>query len=88
MRTLALDERPNNLRVNAICPGIVETPLIYRTMVRSGDAQTILVRSRQEAPLKRIADTSDIANAAVFLASDEAKAIHGACLVVDGGVHG
>jgi len=88
MRSLALDEGPNNLRVNAICPGIVETPLMYRTMVRSGDAGTLLERFRQEAPLKRIADTSDVANAAVFLASDEAKAIHGACLVVDGGVHG
>jgi 3-oxoacyl-[acyl-carrier protein] reductase len=88
MRSLALDEGPNNLRVNAICPGIVETPLMYRTMARLGDARTILERSRQEAPLKRIADTSDVANAAVFLASDEAKAIHGACLVVDGGVHG
>jgi 3-oxoacyl-[acyl-carrier protein] reductase len=88
MRSLALDEGPNNVRVNAICPGIVETPLMYRTMVRSGDARTILERSRLEAPLKRIADTSDVANAAVFLASDEAKAIHGTCLVVDGGVHG
>ena len=88
MRSLALDEGPNNLRVNAICPGIVETPLMYRTMVRSGDAATLLDRFRQEAPLKRIADTADIANAALFLASDEAKAIHGACLVVDGGVHG
>jgi NAD(P)-dependent dehydrogenase (short-subunit alcohol dehydrogenase family) len=88
MRSLALDEGPNNLRVNAICPGIVETPLMYRTMARLGDARTLLERFRQEAPLKRIADTSDIANAAVFLASDEAKTIHGACLVVDGGVHG
>ena len=88
MRSLALDEGPNNVRVNAICPGIVETSLMYRTMARWGDAQTILERSRQEAPLRRIADTSDVANAAVFLASDEAKAIHGACLVVDGGVHG
>lgn len=88
MRSLALDEGANNLRVNAICPGIVETPLMYRTMARSGDVQTILQRARQEAPLKRIADTSDVANAALFLSSDEAKAIHGVCLVVDGGVHG
>lgn len=88
MRSLALDEGPNNVRVNAICPGIVETPLMYRTMARSGDAETILTRSRQEAPLRRIADTGDVANAALFLASDEAKAVHGACLVVDGGVHG
>jgi len=88
MRSLALDEGPNNVRVNALCPGIVETPLMYRTMGRSGDAQSILARARQEAPLGRIAETGDIANAAVFLASDEAKAIHGACLVIDGGVHG
>jgi 3-oxoacyl-[acyl-carrier protein] reductase len=88
MRSIALDEGPNNVRVNAICPGIVETPLMYHTMSRWGDPATILERSRQEAPLRRIAGTIDVANAALFLASDEARAIHAACLVVDGGVHG
>ncbi|MCC7347216.1 MAG: SDR family oxidoreductase [Variibacter sp.] len=88
MRSLALDEGPNNVRVNAICPGVVGTPLMYRTMARAGDAATLVERFRQEAPLRRIAEPEDIANAAVFLASDEAKAIHAACLVVDGGVHG
>jgi 3-oxoacyl-[acyl-carrier protein] reductase len=71
---------PNNIRVNAVAPGPTATE-----MVRSMPAK-ILDRFRERTPLRRLAEPRDVANAYLFLASDEASHISGAVLRVDGGI--
>ena len=84
---LALQYAREGIRVNAIMPGLMNTPLIYQQI--SGqytDAET-MARARHEAtPMGRMGTAWDIAAAAVFLASDEANYITGVCLPVDGGL--
>ncbi|PWK91903.1 SDR family NAD(P)-dependent oxidoreductase [Fulvimonas soli] len=88
MRALAEDLGPMNIRVNAVCPGMVETPL-SRSMaaVYRAEPDEIYRKLASETPLRRLARAVDVANAALFLASDEAAAIHGHALLVDSGVH-
>ncbi|TDX08282.1 SDR family NAD(P)-dependent oxidoreductase [Kribbella sp. VKM Ac-2566] len=88
MRSLAIDEGPNNIRVNAICPGLSDTPGMRRDSVKWGNPEDSLKYWRSRTPLGRLATSLDIANAAVFLASDEARSINSLALVVDGGESG
>lgn len=78
-RQVALDFGEENVRVNAICPGFVDTPL---TASVSDDERRRILGS---LPLGRAAQVEDIGNAAVFLASDESAYVTGSCLLVDGG---
>ena len=82
-RTLALSLAPHGIRVNAIAPGLIDTPLSNAWMQgRHG------VRERYEAriPLQRLGTPEDCASAAVFLCSDAAAYLTGEILVVDGGL--
>ncbi|MBI3096627.1 MAG: SDR family oxidoreductase [Planctomycetes bacterium] len=81
-RSMALDYGPDRIRVNSICPGLVETPISY---VDRPDFARHRALYAQGHPLGRIGRPEDMANAALFLASDEADWITGASLVVDGG---
>ena len=80
------------IRVNAIHPGFVETEMGKQMMVAQGqrlgvdDADQMRELAEQRHPIGRIGQTSDIANAALYLASDEAAFITGSSLVVDGGL--
>ena len=80
--TLCVHEKlaPYGVRVNAIAPGPVETEMVKDF---SEEAMQILV---EQAPLKRIADTDDIANGALFLLSDAARHITGEILDINGGL--
>lgn len=79
-RTVALEYGPQNIRVNCICPGFIDTPMLGRVL---GDRpQTVLL---PHAPLRRVGQPDDIARAALFLASDEAAYVTGVPFVVDGG---
>jgi 3-oxoacyl-[acyl-carrier protein] reductase len=80
-RSAAAEFGPRNIRVNAIAPG--STPTEGANMVVSEDAWE---RRRQRVPLGRLGAPEDIANAAVFLASDESSFITGDILFVDGGI--
>jgi len=84
---LVLQYAREGIRVNAIMPGLMNTPLIYQQI--SGqytDAET-MARARHEAtPMGRMGTAWDIAAAAVFLASNEANYMTGVCLPVDGGL--
>ena len=84
---LALQYARQGIRVNAIMPGLMNTPLIYQQISgQYSDAQA-MARARHEAtPMGRMGTAWDIAAAAVFLASDEANYITGVCLPVDGGL--
>src|SRR4029078_5060603 len=81
-RSLAVEYAPYNIRVNCLCPGYVETALIGRYTANPMIAKGLLVQT----PLRRFGAPQDIANAALFLASDEAAYITGASLHVDGGM--
>jgi NAD(P)-dependent dehydrogenase (short-subunit alcohol dehydrogenase family) len=82
-RSLAVEYAPYGIRVNALCPGYVETALIGRYMQKPMIAKALLTQT----PLRRFGTPRDIANAALFLASDEAAYITGAGLHVDGGMN-
>ncbi len=81
-RSLAVEYAPYGIRVNTLLPGYVETALIGRYISNPMIAKALLTQT----PLKRFGTPQDIANAALFLASDEAAYITGAALNVDGGM--
>lgn len=83
---LAMQYARQGIRANCVVPGLIDTPLIYKQI--SGQYQTVeeMVAARNEmVPMGKMGTAWDIAAAAVFLASDEAKFITGVCLPVDGG---
>lgn len=81
-RQMATDFGPENIRVNAVAPGLIETPLTAERIRREAWRRHIFV---EQAPLRRVGLPGDIAQAVAFLASDEAAFITGATLRVDGG---
>jgi NAD(P)-dependent dehydrogenase (short-subunit alcohol dehydrogenase family) len=85
-RGMAQDFGPHNIRVNCVCPGTIITPASYNHMKKIG--LTLEQFNAQEGAktfLARAGNTREVANAIVFLASDEASYISGAYLMVDGG---
>jgi NAD(P)-dependent dehydrogenase (short-subunit alcohol dehydrogenase family) len=81
-RSLAVEYAPYGIRVNTLLPGYVDTALIGRYIANPMIAKALLTQT----PLRRFGTPEDIANAALFLASDEAAYITGAALNVDGGM--
>ena len=84
-RALALDHARDRIRVNALCPGAVETPLLLRQFQDQDGPQGTLADLAALHPLGRLGQPVEIAAAALFLASDEASFVTGSALVVDGG---
>lgn len=83
---IALQYAPHGIRANAILPGLIDTPLIYKQISgQYGSVEEMVAARNRLVPLGHMGDAWDVANAAVFLASDEAKFITGVCLPVDGG---
>jgi NAD(P)-dependent dehydrogenase (short-subunit alcohol dehydrogenase family) len=85
-RALAVRYAPHGIRANAILPGVMNTPLIHRQISGQFRDAEEMIRARNAAsPMGHMGDAFDVAYAALFLASDEAKYITGVCLPVDGG---
>lgn len=84
-KTLALDYAQYNIRVNCICPGAVDTPMIRRHFALSPDPARAAELEQRLIPLKRFLDPDEIAHAALYLASDHARGMTGSALVIDGG---
>ncbi|PFH29676.1 SDR family NAD(P)-dependent oxidoreductase [Burkholderia sp. JKS000303] len=78
-QTLAIDYGQHNIRVNAVCPGYINTPLLKNVP----DAQKQALAALH--PMGRLGKADEVANAVLFLASDEASFINGSSLMVDGG---
>jgi NAD(P)-dependent dehydrogenase (short-subunit alcohol dehydrogenase family) len=87
-RTIAIDYARKGIRANTIIPGIIHTPLVEQLYASFGPGQRerLLQRRNEQIPLGRMGEAWDIAQAALFLASDDAKYITGTELVVDGGL--
>jgi len=84
-RAMAIDHGKNNIRVNCVCPGDVETPMLRGECAQLGQNTEEFMREAANRPLARVGTPDDIANAVLFLASPMANWITGAALVVDGG---
>jgi 2-keto-3-deoxy-L-fuconate dehydrogenase len=82
-RALALDHAAERIRVNAVCPGTVDTPWVRRLVEEAGESLDAL-RARQ--PLGRLGTAAEIAEAILYLASDRAAFVTGTILTVDGGL--
>jgi glucose 1-dehydrogenase len=82
MRTIAQELAQYNITVNNICPGAIETPINKQTLESGGLVQELLA----EIPLNRLGTPDDVAEMAVYLASDAASYVTGASLFIDGGM--
>ena len=84
-RTVAAEAGPHGVRANAVCPGFTETQLLDDYLEQQGDPERAREAMVEDYPLKRLAEPEEIADAILFLASDEASFVTGHGLVVDGG---
>lgn len=81
-RTAAIDYAAKNIRINAVCPGVIRTPMVEVLMGRNPQLETELVR---EIPAGRLGKPEEIANAVLWLCSPQASFVDGHALLVDGG---
>lgn len=85
-KAMALDHAAQNIRVNAICPGDVNTPMLAAEARQRGlDVAETIAACAAESPNGRLTEPEEVAALAVFLASDQARAINGVALPIDGG---
>ena len=85
-KSVALDFVKENIRANAICPGTVNTPWIERMAQEKDNPEEAREIMKQRQPLGRLGEPQEIAQAAIYLGSDESKFITGTTLVIDGGM--
>ena len=84
-RTLATELLPRNIRVNAVSPGVIESPLFGKLGLPEETVQELGNSLLQQMPMKRFGTVEEVAKAVSFLASDDASYITGVELAVDGG---
>jgi NAD(P)-dependent dehydrogenase (short-subunit alcohol dehydrogenase family) len=84
-KTMAAELGRHGIRVNALCPGYIRTPLNEAMSASAGGTEFETAYARERIPLGRAGEAGEVAAAYAFLASDDASFIHGAALVIDGG---
>lgn len=84
-RAMAIDHGKDNIRVNCICPGDVDTPLLRGEAAQLGEELDKFMKEAADRPINRVGAPEDVANAVLYLASELANWVTGAVLVVDGG---
>ncbi len=84
-RAMAIDHGPQNIRVNCVCPGDIDTPLLRGEAEQLGREWGEFAEEASDRPLKRMGAPEDVAKAVLFFASDLSTWVTGAHLVVDGG---
>jgi NAD(P)-dependent dehydrogenase (short-subunit alcohol dehydrogenase family) len=84
-RAMAIDHGKHNIRVNCVCPGDIDTPMLRSECVQLGEDIQEFMREAANRPIARVGTPEDVANAVLFLSSPMSSWITGAALVVDGG---
>jgi NAD(P)-dependent dehydrogenase (short-subunit alcohol dehydrogenase family) len=84
-KAMAIDHGPDGIRVNCVCPGDVQTPMLTEDAAKRGMSWKDYAAGATDRPLGRIGTVDEIADAVLFLASDESSFVTGEALVVDGG---
>jgi NAD(P)-dependent dehydrogenase (short-subunit alcohol dehydrogenase family) len=84
-KTMAVELGKHGIRVNALCPGYIKTPLSTTIAAGIGGDEFDTAYARRRIPLRRVGQAGEVAAAYAFLASDDASFIHGTGLVIDGG---
>ena len=87
VRHVARAYGPRGIRCNALCPGLTDTPILDPFAAQLGGRQALFTRTLKSVPSGRVGRPEDIAEAALFLASDEASYVNGVAFPVDGGMH-
>lgn len=85
-KAMACDHGADNIRVNAVCPGYIDTPMLQSFFGESGDIESLKQQVRDVHPLKRYGTPQDVANLVNWLAGDEARYASGQLWVLDGGL--
>jgi NAD(P)-dependent dehydrogenase (short-subunit alcohol dehydrogenase family) len=87
-RVVAVQHGADNIRCNCVMPGLIDSPRIYGTILSfyNGDIDKMREERSRSVPMRKMGDVWDVANAALFFASDESKYITGTILPVDGGI--
>jgi len=84
-RAMAIDHGRHNIRVNCVCPGDVDTPMLRSECAQLGEDTDQVMREAADRPLNRAGTPTDVGNAVLFFASDMSTWVTGAFLAVDGG---
>jgi NAD(P)-dependent dehydrogenase (short-subunit alcohol dehydrogenase family) len=84
-KAMAIDHGPQNIRVNCICPGDTDTAMLRNEAQQLGEANDKFLADATKRPLGRVGKPEEIAQAALYLASDASSFVTGTALVVDGG---
>src|SRR5207302_10393442 len=84
-RQMAIEYAAHGIRVNAICCGTVDTPLVRRSAEMSGNPDAYWAMLRQGHPIGRIASPQEVASFFLYMASDEASFFTGSLIMLDGG---
>lgn len=82
---LALDYASRNIRVNALCPGIIDTPMFRGAIATAADPKVALAQAQVTQPIGRLGTVQECADTALWLVSDESSFVTGVALPVDGG---
>ena len=84
-KTMAVDHAHQGIRINALMPGVIDTPMPARSLKRYADPEAMRTFWRHRHPMGRIGQPEEVAKAALFLASDDSSFVTGTLLFVDGG---
>jgi len=84
-KAMAIDHGADNVRVNCICPGDTDTPMLRNEAGMLGEPMDRHMAQAADVPLRRVARPEEIAQAALYLAGDASSFVSGAPLIVDGG---
>jgi NAD(P)-dependent dehydrogenase (short-subunit alcohol dehydrogenase family) len=85
-KAMTMDHAAEGVRINAVCPGDVETPMLYRSAAKRGLEKCAALEEANEGSRSgRVTTAAEVASVVAFLASDDAAQIYGAAIPIDGG---
>jgi NAD(P)-dependent dehydrogenase (short-subunit alcohol dehydrogenase family) len=85
-KAMAIDHAADNIRINCVCPGPINTPLLDRIIASAAEPEKERQITEEKTLMKRLGEPAEIANVILFLASDESSYMTGSLVVADGGL--